>query len=81
MLNLSITDGIQIFLQKHELGYFWEKLNNFQPISLVGELYKIVAKVLANRLSLVVNKITSCLFSFKFESPVMLKVYSSTSLR
>jgi hypothetical protein len=58
MLNLSIIGGIQIFLQKHEPGYFLGKTETiFQPISLVGEFYKIVAKLLAKRLSLVAKKI------------------------
>jgi hypothetical protein len=32
---------------------------DFQPISLVGGVYKIVAKVLANRLKMIVEKIIS----------------------
>jgi hypothetical protein len=35
------------------------KLNDFRPISLVGSLYKILAKVLANRLRLVVGNVIS----------------------
>jgi len=35
------------------------KLNDFRPISLVGSLYKILAKVLANRLRVVVRKVVS----------------------
>ena len=35
------------------------ELKDFRPISLVGSVYKIMAKVLANRLSLVVSKIIS----------------------
>jgi hypothetical protein len=35
------------------------RLNDFSPISLVGCLYKIVAKVLANRLRMVVGKVVS----------------------
>lgn len=34
-------------------------LNDFRPISLVGCLYKVVAKVLANRLRLVVGSVVS----------------------
>jgi hypothetical protein len=34
-------------------------IKDFQPISLVGGVYKIVAKVLANRLKLVMEKIIS----------------------
>jgi hypothetical protein len=34
-------------------------IKEFQPISLVGGVYKIVAKVLVNRLKLVVEKIIS----------------------
>ena len=36
-----------------------QKLNDFRPISLVGCLYKILAKVLANMLRLVVGKVIS----------------------
>jgi hypothetical protein len=35
------------------------KLNDFRRISLVGSLYKILAKVLANRLRLVVGNVIS----------------------
>ena len=36
-----------------------QKLNDFRPISLVGCSYKILAKVLANRLRVVVGKVVS----------------------
>ncbi|GAU34888.1 hypothetical protein TSUD_144190 [Trifolium subterraneum] len=36
-----------------------QRLNDFQPISLVGCLYKILAKVLANRLRLVIGRVIS----------------------
>ncbi|GAU38950.1 hypothetical protein TSUD_363890 [Trifolium subterraneum] len=36
-----------------------QKLNDFRPISLVGSLYKILAKVLANRLRLVIGSVIS----------------------
>jgi hypothetical protein len=36
-----------------------QRLNDFRPISLVGSLYKILAKVLANRLRLVIGKVIS----------------------
>jgi len=36
-----------------------QRLNNFRPISLVGCLYKVLAKVLANRLHLVVGSVVS----------------------
>jgi hypothetical protein len=36
-----------------------QKLNDFRPISLVGSLYKILAKILANRLKGVVGKLVS----------------------
>ncbi|MCH79613.1 cysteine-rich receptor-like protein kinase, partial [Trifolium medium] len=34
-----------------------QKLNDFRPISLVGSIYKILAKVLANRLRLVIGSV------------------------
>jgi hypothetical protein len=36
-----------------------QRLNEFRPISLVGSLYKILAKVLANRLRLVIGCVIS----------------------
>ncbi|PNY17864.1 cysteine-rich receptor-like protein kinase, partial [Trifolium pratense] len=36
-----------------------QRLNDFRPISLVGSLYKILAKVLANRLRLVIGGVIS----------------------
>ncbi|MCH79622.1 cysteine-rich receptor-like protein kinase, partial [Trifolium medium] len=36
-----------------------QQLNDFRPISLVGSLYKILAKVLANRLRLVMGSVIS----------------------
>jgi hypothetical protein len=36
-----------------------QRLNDFRPTSLVGSLYKILAKVLANRLRLVIGSVIS----------------------
>ena len=36
-----------------------QRLNDFRPISLVGSLYKILAKVLANRLKMVIGSVVS----------------------
>jgi hypothetical protein len=36
-----------------------QRLNDYRPISLVGSLYKILAKVLANRLRLVIGSVIS----------------------
>jgi len=37
----------------------YKRINDFRPISLVGSLYKILSKVLANRLKLVMGRIIS----------------------
>jgi len=34
-----------------------QKLNDFRPISLVGSIYKILAKIIANRLRHVIGSI------------------------
>jgi hypothetical protein len=36
-----------------------QKLNDFRPISLVGSMYKILAKFLSNRLRLVIESVIS----------------------
>lgn len=36
-----------------------QKLNEFRPISLVGNMYKILAKLLANRLKMVIVSVIS----------------------
>jgi len=36
-----------------------QRLSNFRPISLVGGMYKILAKVLAHRLNLVIGSVIS----------------------
>jgi len=36
-----------------------QRLNDFRPISLVGSLYKVLAKVLANRLHSVIASVVS----------------------
>ena len=36
-----------------------EDLKDFRPISLVGSLYKLIAKVLANRLKRVMNRLVN----------------------
>jgi hypothetical protein len=36
-----------------------DEITDFRPISLVGGMYKIMAKILANRLSVVLGKIVS----------------------
>ena len=36
-----------------------QRLNEFRPISLVGSMYKILAKVLANRLRAVISSVKS----------------------
>jgi hypothetical protein len=36
-----------------------QRLNDFRPISLVGSMYKVLAKILANRLRLVIGSVVS----------------------
>jgi len=36
-----------------------QRLNDFHPISLVGSMYKILAKLLANRLCMVIGSVIS----------------------
>ena len=36
-----------------------EDLKDFRPISLTGSIYKLIAKVLANRLKKVMNKLVN----------------------
>ena len=36
-----------------------DEIKDFRPISLVGDMYKIIAKLLANRLSVVLGKVVS----------------------
>ena len=36
-----------------------EEIKDYRPISLVGGLYKLIAKVLANRLKMVVSKLVN----------------------
>jgi hypothetical protein len=58
--NGKLTKGVNstfiAFLPKVDSP---ERLNDFRPISLVGSLYKILAKVLANRLRLVIGSVIS----------------------
>ena len=44
-----------MFIKKHDA----KMVNDFRPISLIGSLYKIIAKILANRLCLVIGDIVS----------------------
>ena len=54
MLSLNST-FIMLILKKGAV----EDLKDFRPISLVGSLYKLLAKMLANRLIKVMSKVMS----------------------
>jgi hypothetical protein len=60
------VDIMKVFSTFHAGGMFEQSLNlgaidlkDFHPISLVGGIYKIIAKVLANRSKVVLDKIIS----------------------
>ena len=50
----SITKGI-ITLLKKDGGHVWEGLDDYMPITLLNTKLKILARVLANRLQLVIS--------------------------
>ena len=52
----SLNSTFMVFIPK-KVGA--EDLRDFRPISLVGGLYKLLAKVLANRIKKVVGKVVS----------------------
>jgi ABC-type uncharacterized transport system ATPase subunit len=49
------TTSVSLIPKKHGV----DELKDFRPISLVGGMYKIIAKLLANRLATVLGKIIS----------------------
>jgi len=54
--NGKLTKGINsTFITLIPKVYSHQRLNDFRPISLVGSMYKILAKVLANRLRMVIG--------------------------
>jgi hypothetical protein len=58
--NGKLTRGINsTFIALILKGDNPQRLNDFRPISLVGSMYKILAKVLANRLRQVVGSVVS----------------------
>jgi hypothetical protein len=58
--NGKLTKGINsTFIALNPKIESPQRLNDFWPISLVGSLYKILAKVLANRLRLVMGSVIS----------------------
>ncbi|GAU34020.1 hypothetical protein TSUD_393660 [Trifolium subterraneum] len=58
--NGKLTKGLNsTFIALIPKTYCPKRLNDFRPISLVSSLYKILAKVLANRLRLVIGSVIS----------------------
>jgi hypothetical protein len=58
--NGRLTKGINItFIALIPKVNSPQRLNAFRPISLVGSMYKILAKVLANRLRMVIGNVIS----------------------
>ena len=53
--NLLNATFIALIPKKNDAS----NIRDFRPISLVGSLYKILAKVLANRLKVVLDKLIS----------------------
>ena len=52
----SLNSTFLVLIPKKEGA---EDLRDFRPISLVGSVYKLLAKVLANRLKLVIGEVIS----------------------
>jgi hypothetical protein len=58
--NGKLTKGINTtFIALIPKVYNPQKLNDFRPSSLVGSIYKVLAKVLANKLRQVVGSVVS----------------------
>lgn len=55
ILSLEMLHSYHLFLKKVEGGA--SELRDYRPISLIGSIYKIIAKVLANRLKTVMGKL------------------------
>ncbi|KAK3206771.1 hypothetical protein Dsin_020817 [Dipteronia sinensis] len=49
--------GNQAYLKGRKEGFRGETMKDFRPISLMGSMYKIFAKVLANRLKAMMNSV------------------------
>ena len=57
--NRKLAKGINnTFIALIPKVYNPQHLNDFRPISLVGSMYKILVKVLANRLRIVIGSVT-----------------------
>ncbi|RDX80212.1 hypothetical protein CR513_39271, partial [Mucuna pruriens] len=55
----SISASSNNLVNLQNMGNHLQPLNEYRPISLIGSIYKIIPKVMATRLNLVLGKVIS----------------------